>query len=110
MTGKDLWGLGITAVLGGAMVVMAIFLLLGKGAWLIAGYNTASPEEKAQYDEKALCRFMGKVLLPIGLATPLLAVGGILGIRWLHWAYLAGVVALAVFAAVWCNTGGRFRK
>ena len=38
---------------------IAVLLLSGKGAWLIAGYNTSSPEEKQKYDEKRLCRVMG---------------------------------------------------
>lgn len=33
---------------------LGIALLQGKGAWLIAGYNTLSDEEKAKYDELAL--------------------------------------------------------
>ena len=32
----------------------------GKGGWLIAGYNTASAEEKKKYDEKKLNRTMAK--------------------------------------------------
>ena len=31
----------------------------GHGSWLISGYNTASKEEKAKYNEKKLCRTMG---------------------------------------------------
>ena len=45
--------------------VLSILLLSGKGSWLIAGYNTASPEEKAKYDSKKLCRVMGGGLLAI---------------------------------------------
>lgn len=39
--------------------LLSIVFLMGKGGFLIAGYNTASEEEKAQYDEKKLCRVMG---------------------------------------------------
>ena len=45
-----------------AFIVFAVFsivLLLGRGNWLISGYNTASKEEKAKYNEKKLCRTMG---------------------------------------------------
>ena len=41
------------------MIVMSVFLLNGKGAFLIAGYNTMSKKRKALYDEKAMCRFAG---------------------------------------------------
>lgn len=39
--------------------ILSIILILGHGGVLIAGYNTASKEEKAKYDEKKLCRTVG---------------------------------------------------
>lgn len=39
------------------LVILGIVFSKGKGSSLIAGYNTAGPEEKKKYDEKALCRF-----------------------------------------------------
>ncbi|WP_368202429.1 DUF3784 domain-containing protein [Agathobacter rectalis] len=39
--------------------VLSIVLISGHGSWLISGYNTASKEEKAKYNEKKLCRAMG---------------------------------------------------
>ena len=39
--------------------VLAIVLLSGHGSGLIAGYNTASKEKKAMYNEKKLCRTVG---------------------------------------------------
>ncbi|MFQ9922372.1 MAG: DUF3784 domain-containing protein [Beduini sp.] len=39
--------------------IMTIVFLLGKGGFLIAGYNTASAEEKTQYDEKKLNQVFG---------------------------------------------------
>lgn len=50
------WLLYALAVL---FAVLSGLLLAGKGAWLIAGYNTASEAEKQKYDEKRLCRTMG---------------------------------------------------
>ncbi len=40
--------------------VMGVLFWTGKGGWLIAGYNTASAEEKKKYDEKKLNRVMAK--------------------------------------------------
>jgi hypothetical protein len=39
-------------------IICGIFLLFGKGSWLIAGYNTSSKEEKEKFDEKKLCRII----------------------------------------------------
>lgn len=41
---------------------MALLIFVGKGDWLIAGYNTASKEEKAKYDVKRLRLVMGVLL------------------------------------------------
>lgn len=54
-TGPD-WVLYLVAVLFG---VLSLVLLLGRGSWLIAGYNTAPEEEKERYDKKRLCRVTG---------------------------------------------------
>ena len=67
MTSNDIVGLIITSLLGLIMIVMAICLLLGKVAFLIAGYNTASKEEKSKYNTKKLCRVVGAGILIITL-------------------------------------------
>jgi cell division protein FtsW (lipid II flippase) len=46
--------------------VLSVVFLMGKGSWLIAGYNTASEQKRRQYDEKKLCRVMGILTLGIG--------------------------------------------
>ena len=61
MTLKDIhkgpdWVLWAVVVI---FAVIIIVLLSGHGANLIAGYNTASEEEKNRYDAKKLCRTVG---------------------------------------------------
>ncbi|MBE6961783.1 MAG: DUF3784 domain-containing protein [Ruminococcaceae bacterium] len=58
------------------LIIPAVSLLSGRGAFLIAGYNTASPEKKAAYDEKKLCRVTGGGLLICGILLLLWAVLG----------------------------------
>ncbi len=41
------------------LALVSIVFLTGHGAGLIAGYNTASEEEKSKYDEKKMCRVTG---------------------------------------------------
>ena len=41
------------------MALISVLLLFGRGSWLIAGYNTASKEEKDKYNQKKLCRVIG---------------------------------------------------
>lgn len=47
----------------GLFVLITISLLSGKGAWLIAGYNTMSKEEKESFDKKKLSKFAGVLFL-----------------------------------------------
>ncbi|MCI5596538.1 MAG: DUF3784 domain-containing protein [Lachnospiraceae bacterium] len=61
MTLKDIsngpdWIMWIVVIL---FAILSIVFLTGHGAGFIAGYNTASKEEKSKYDEKKLCRVMG---------------------------------------------------
>lgn len=41
------------------MAILSVVFISGHGSMLIAGYNTASDEEKAEYDVKKLCRVLG---------------------------------------------------
>ncbi|MDR1704994.1 MAG: DUF3784 domain-containing protein [Clostridiales bacterium] len=101
--------IAITGVLSAGIIAAAIALLTGRGSWMIAGFNTLTKEEKDIYDKKALCRFMGKILLPIGVLTPLPYLSGILDISWLGIAYALLILGLVIFAAVYANTGDRFK-
>ena len=58
------------------LIVPALFLLAGRGAFLIAGYNTASSAEKAAYNEKRLCRVTGGGTLVIGILVLIIAFCG----------------------------------
>ena len=60
-------------MLASALFIMSIFLFLGKGSWLIAGYNTASIQEKEKYNEKKLCKAAGVVTLIVSLLLYIMA-------------------------------------
>lgn len=110
MTSGELILLIIISVIGFIFIMLGVLFLLGKGAFLIAGYNTMSKEEKAAYDEKKLTQFIGTITLPIGLTTPLVAIGGIYHLTWMIWLYVVIVVGLSVFAIIYTNTKNRFKK
>ncbi len=110
MTKGDIFSLVITGLLALGILAAAVLLLCGKGGRLLAGYNTMTPEERAAFDERALCRFWGKILLPMGAFLPMAAVGGIYDKVWPALAYLALVLGLVAFAIIYSNTGKRFRK
>ena len=90
-------------------VLSAIFWK-GKGAWLISGYNTASAAEKRRTDEKALCRFMAKLALFMGLAWSVVTAGLLLETMALFWVGFVLFLAVTVGGIIYGNTGNRFRK
>ena len=91
------------------LLVGAVFLINGRGTWMIAGYNTMSKAEKEKYNEKALCRFVGWFMIGIMLCVLLTAVGSHFGIRWLSYTWILAIHA-SIFFAIYANTSKRFLK
>lgn len=94
----------------GALILLGLLFLTGRGAWLIAGYNTMPRKERERYDRRALCRFTGKLMCYFAACVALLGADELWPGR--GWA-LAGGIWLTlgiVFALVYANTGGRFLK
>ena len=57
----------LTHIVMAVVAILGIVILIGKGDALIAGYNTASAEEKAKYNIKRLRLLVGSLLIGIGL-------------------------------------------
>ena len=76
--------------------IMGIIVLLGKGDFLIAGYNTASDKEKEKYNIHRLRFVVGVVLLAIACLMPLL----LLKVGNVFKGLLSGIVVVLCIAAV----------
>lgn len=103
----DLWVFGtVVAVL----LALAALFLTGRGAGLIAGYNTLPRAERERYDRRALCRFTGKLMVYLAACFALIGAGVARPGRGFA---LAGSIWLAagiIFALIYANTKGRFLK
>lgn len=110
ITQNDIMSCIIFGIIILLLIVLSVILLMGKGAWLIAGYNTLSKEGKAQYDSAALCKFIGKYLLSVGLLMPAIPVGAVFKMNWLIVAYVAYMLISTIFVIIYCNTGNRFKN
>lgn len=84
--------------------IISIVLLLGKGGFLIAGYNTSNKEEKAQYNEKRLCRIMGGCMSCVSIVMLINAVYAydVPGI--LQWTMPWGIILPVIVALILSNT------
>jgi len=100
----------IIGVIAVPFIIMAIFLLNGRGAFLIAGYNTMSDDKRAEYDEKALCKAVGWLLLSIVAPLILIPITVQFEIFWLLWLSIGFVTILPFAFVIYANTGNRFRK
>ena len=60
----------VIIIIAALLLVMGIVILIGKGDNLIAGYNTASEEERAKYNVKKLRGLIGGFII---LLAPLMA-------------------------------------
>ena len=83
------------------LVIMGVLILIGKGDNLIAGYNTASPKEKAQYNIRHLRSLIGGLL--IVLAPMLFLLRGE-DTMVATWAFVALVFVLCIVAVILANT------
>ena len=59
----------VIIIIAALLLVMGIVILIGKGDNLIAGYNTASEEERAKYNVKKLRSLIGGFII---LLAPLM--------------------------------------
>lgn len=98
------------AVMAALFVLLGVLFSRGKGAFLIAGYNTASAAEKAKYDEKALCRFMGKLMFALAACQAVMGLGAAWAGMWLYWVGIVLFLVSVVGGVIYANTGRRFQK
>ena len=110
MSGNDISGLIVTAVIDLIFIVIGIILLCGKGSLLIPGYNTMPKEEKDKYNSVELSKFMGKIIILIAFIIPCFALGGIYKILWLPVVGSIAIISLSIFAVIYTNTKNRFKK
>lgn len=86
------------------LVFISAVLLSGHGANLIAGYNTASKEEKEKYDEKKLGRVIGAGLLAIAVLLPFAVLGQALFPAWIAYAFLGFIIIDSIVMVILVNT------
>lgn len=91
-------------------LIFGLVLCTGSGADLIAGYNTAPAAERAKWDENALCRAAGALVLSMVGCIELTALGAILGMMVLTWVSLFLLTALTVGGLLYINKSKRFKR
>ena len=102
--------LAVFLIITALFVVLGIIFASGKGAYLIAGYNTASQEEKAKTDENKLLKAMSVFMFVLAGCFLVSALSQVFNVKSLIWIGQALFVAVLIIGLVYMNTGERFAK
>ena len=91
----------VLIIVAALLIVMGIIILIGKGDNLIAGYNTASKEERAKYNIKRLRGWIGGLLIVLAPMIFLMhnqdTMAGM-------WSFIALVFVLCIVVVILANT------
>lgn len=98
------------AVLAAIFIVLGVVFCRGKGAFLIAGYNTSAKSEREQYDERALCRFMGRSMFVLAACQLIGVTSAFFDSMIPFWIGIALTLIVVFVMIVYANTGNRFKK
>lgn len=87
------------------LIIMGMIILIGKGDNLIAGYNSASDEEKSQYNIKRLRGLIGGLLVFISLMLLLLLWKETLAVALSSTALtIVACISVVILANTWAQT------
>lgn len=110
MTEEQIVGLIIIGGLIVLFVILGIVLMMGKGAFLIAGYNTLPEEEKKKYDTNSLTKFVGKSILALSFTMLFWLASIFFDISWLFHVGTVLFIGIVIFMIVYMNTGNRYKS
>ena len=91
-------------------LLLGVFLSKGKGAFLIAGYNTTSKEKKKKIDELKLCRFVSVLMFVLAICWLIMAISIKINSDLLHYVGLALFLIAVLAGVIYANTGKRFMR
>ena len=91
----------VLIIVAAILVIMGIIILIGKGDNLIAGYNTASEEEKAKYNVKRLRGLIGGLLI---VMAPMMLLLNREDTMVATWSFVALVFVLCIVVVILANT------
>lgn len=109
----ELFALSLSNLLGGILcLLVGLITHTGKANFLIAGYNTMSETERANWNIEAIYKFMGRMLIIISVI--LLIGGGLILLNvfpwiamWVSWGIF---FAVSIFGVIYMNVSPKFKR
>ena len=100
-------GVGLACI--GLCILLGIVLSMGKGSFLIAGFNMKTKEEQDKYDKVALCKFTGKIMFALAFSMVFWVLYQAFKIKFLLYIGVVLFFAFIMFLLIYANTGNRFK-
>ena len=94
----------VVVIISLALIVAAIMLIMGKGDWLIAGYNTASEEERKTVNIKRLRFVMALSMLLTALVIIVPVLMGKIENRNTGINMAFGIIGICLITVILANT------
>ncbi len=91
----------ILIIVAAILAIMGVLILIGKGDNLIAGYNTASKEERAKYNIKRLRGLIGGLLI---ILAPMIFFLKEEDTMTAAWSFCSLVFVLCIIVVILANT------
>lgn len=97
----------VLIIVAALLLIMGIIILIGKGDNLIAGYNTASKEERAQYNIKRLRGLIGGLLVAM---APMMMLLSCEPSTEKVWSFSALVFVVCIIVVILANTWAKNKR
>ena len=102
--------LAVHLIITVVFVLLGILFHFGKGADLIAGYNTLPAAKKAEYDVKKLCKYVSRLMFALAVCWLVIASSELFKTMVLLWIGLCLFMLVVLFGVIYMNTGNRCKK
>lgn len=100
-------GVGLTCI--GLCILLGIVLSMGKGSFLIGGFNMLTKEEQEKYDKVALCKFIGKMMFALAFSMVFWVLSQAFDIKILLYIGVVLFFSFIMFMLIYVNTDNRFK-
>lgn len=91
-------------------ILLGTIFSLGKGSFLIAGFNTMPKKDQGKYDVVSLCKFIGKVMFIIAFSILLFILSDVLKLKILYYIGIILIWTTPIFAIFYVNIGNKFKN
>jgi hypothetical protein len=88
------------------LISLGVTFILGRGGFMLAGWNTMSPEERSQYNEKKMLRSAGIMIIIFSIGTISSILSFTYDVPVLGWILIILSIAFLIVGVIWTGKNG----